>query len=47
MLLLLVLVFSGVFAVAALLMTATRTSASQQSEQTLNVLQAALFVPLL
>jgi tight adherence protein B len=42
MLLLLVLVFSAVFIVAALLLTATRTSASQQSEQTLTVLQAAL-----
>ena len=42
MLLLLVLVFSAVFVVAALLLTATRTSASQQTEQTLNVLQAAL-----
>jgi tight adherence protein B len=41
MLLLLVLVFSAVFVVAALLLTA-RTSASQQSEQTLTVLQAAL-----
>jgi tight adherence protein B len=42
MLLLLALVFSSVFVVAGLLMTATRTSASQQTEQTLNVLQAAL-----
>jgi tight adherence protein B len=42
MLPLLVLVFSAVFVVAALLMTATRTSASQQSEQTLTVLHAAL-----
>jgi tight adherence protein B len=42
MLLLLVLIFSAVFVVAALLLTATRTSASQQTEQTLNVLQAAL-----
>src|ERR1700733_2550366 len=42
MLLLLVIVFSAVFVVVALLMTATRTSASQQSEQTLTVLQAAL-----
>jgi tight adherence protein B len=42
MLLLLVLIFSAVFVVAALLLTATRTSASQQSEQTLTVLQAAL-----
>ena len=42
MLLLLVLVFLGVFVVAALLLTATRSSASQQTEQTLNVLQAAL-----
>jgi tight adherence protein B len=42
MLLLLALVFSSVFVVAGLLLTATRTSASQQTEQTLNVLQAAL-----
>ncbi len=42
MLLLLVLVFFGVFVVAALLLTATKTSASQQTEQTLTVLQAAL-----
>jgi tight adherence protein B len=42
MLLLLALVFSAVFVVAGLLLTATRTSASQQTEQTLNVLQAAL-----
>ena len=42
MLLLLVLVFFGVFVVVALLLTATGTSASQQTEQTLTVLQAAL-----
>jgi tight adherence protein B len=42
MLLVLVLVFSSVFVVATLLLTAGRTSASQQSEQTLSVLQAAL-----
>lgn len=42
MLLVLILVFSAVFVVAALLLTATRTSASQQTEQTLTVLQAAL-----
>jgi tight adherence protein B len=42
MLLLLVLVFSAVFVVAALLLTVGRTSASQQTEQTLTVLKAAL-----
>jgi tight adherence protein B len=42
MLLLLIVVFFAVFSVAALLMTAGRTDASQQSEQTLNVLKAAL-----
>jgi len=41
MLLLLIVVFLAVFVVAALLLTAGRTSASQ-TEQTLNVLQAAL-----
>ena len=42
MLLLLIVVFFAVFSVAALLMTAGRTDASQQTEQTLNVLKAAL-----
>jgi tight adherence protein B len=42
MLTLLVLVFFAVFAVAALLLTASRTGASQQTEQTMAVLQAAL-----
>jgi tight adherence protein B len=42
MLLLLIVVFFAVFSVAALLMTAGRTGASQQAEQTLNVLKAAL-----
>jgi tight adherence protein B len=42
MLLLLVLVFVAVFAVAALLLAAGRTNASKQTEQTLAVLQAAL-----
>ena len=42
MLLLLVLVFVAVFAVAALLLTVGRTNASKQTEQTLAVLQAAL-----
>jgi tight adherence protein B len=42
MLLLLVLVFIAVFAVAALLLAAGRTNASKQTEQTLAVLQAAL-----
>ena len=41
MVMVLVLVFLAVFAVAALLLTASRT-APQQTEQTLNVLQAAL-----
>jgi len=42
MLTLLIIVFLAVFALAALLMTASRTDASKQSEQTMNVLQAAL-----
>src|SRR5258707_2047032 len=42
MLMLLMLVFFGVFAVAALLLTASRTGASKQTEQTMTVLQAAL-----
>jgi len=42
MLLLLIVVFLAVFSVAALLMTAGRTGASQETEQTLNVLKAAL-----
>lgn len=42
MLLLLIVVFFAVFSVAALLMTAGRSGASQQTEQTLNVLNAAL-----
>lgn len=42
MLLLLVVVFFAVFAVAALLMAAGRTGTSQQTERTLNVLEAAL-----
>jgi tight adherence protein B len=42
MLTLLVLVFFAVFAVSALLLTASRTGASKQSEQTLTMLQAAL-----
>jgi tight adherence protein B len=42
MFLLLLVVFFAVFSVAALLMTAGRTGASQQTEQTLNVLKAAL-----
>ncbi len=42
MLLLLMLVFLGVFAVVALLLTASGTGASQQTEQTLTVLEAAL-----
>jgi tight adherence protein B len=42
MLLLLVFVFVAVFAISALLLTAGRTGASKQSEQTLTVLQAAL-----
>ena len=42
MLLLLVVVFTSVFVVAALVLTAGRSSASQQTKQTLSVLQAAL-----
>lgn len=42
MLLVLVLVFSSVFAVTALLLTAGKSGVSQQSEQTLTVLKAAL-----
>src|SRR5271168_1904667 len=42
MLLLLALVFLAVFAISALLLTAGRTDASRQTEQTLTVLQAAL-----
>jgi tight adherence protein B len=42
MLTLLIIVFFAVFALAALLMSASRTDASKQSEQTMNVLQAAL-----
>ena len=42
MLTLVVIVFLGVFALAVLLMTASRTDASKQSEQTMSVLQAAL-----
>jgi tight adherence protein B len=42
MVLLLTIVFLAVFVVAALLLTAGRTSASQQTQQTLTVLQAAL-----
>lgn len=42
MVVVIVLVFLGVFAVAALLLTATGTGASQQTKRTLTVLQAAL-----
>ena len=42
MLTLLVLVFFAVFAVSALLLTASRTGASKQTEQTMTVLHAAL-----
>ena len=42
MLTLLLLVFFAVFTVAALLLTASRSGASRQTEQTLTVLQAAL-----
>jgi tight adherence protein B len=42
MVLLLIVVFLAVFSVAALLMSAGTTGASQQTEQTLNVLKAAL-----
>jgi len=42
MLLVVVLVFLGVFAVVALLLTATGTGASQQTKRTLTVLDAAL-----
>lgn len=42
MLLVVVLVFFGVFAVSALLLVATGTGASQQTKRTLTVLQAAL-----
>jgi tight adherence protein B len=42
MLFVIVLVFLGVFAVSALLLTATGTGASQQTKRTLTVLQAAL-----
>lgn len=42
MLLVIVLVFLGVFAVVALLLTATGTGASQQTKRTLTVLDAAL-----
>src|ERR1700729_3095128 len=42
MFLLLAVVFSSVFVITALLLTAGRSSASQQTEQTLTVLKAAL-----
>ena len=42
MLTLLVLVFFAVFTVSALLLTASRSGASKQTEQTMTVLQAAL-----
>src|SRR5258708_14553622 len=42
MLTLLVLVFFAVFAVSALLLTASRSGASKQTEQTMTVLHAAL-----
>jgi tight adherence protein B len=42
MLTLIAIVFFAVFTLAALLMTASRTDASKQSEKTMNVLQAAL-----
>jgi tight adherence protein B len=42
MLTILVLVFVAVFTVSALLLTASRTNASKQTEQTMTVLQAAL-----
>ncbi|MCU1291307.1 MAG: hypothetical protein JWP08_157, partial [Bryobacterales bacterium] len=42
MLTLLVLVFFAVFTVSALVLTASRTGASKQTEQTMTVLQAAL-----
>src|ERR1700704_1195518 len=42
MLTLLVLVFFGVFTVSALLLTASRSGASKQTEQTMTVLHAAL-----
>ena len=42
MLTLLVLVFFAVFAVCALLLTASRSGASKQTEQTMTVLHAAL-----
>ncbi|MGC2163710.1 MAG: type II secretion system F family protein [Silvibacterium sp.] len=42
MLIVLLIVFLGVFAVAALLLIATGTGASQQTKRTLNVLHAAL-----
>jgi tight adherence protein B len=42
MLLVIVLVFMGVFAVVALLLTATGTGASKETKRTLTVLQAAL-----
>ena len=42
MLTLLILVFFAVFAVSALLLAASRTGASNQTEQTMTVLHAAL-----
>src|SRR5258708_8747411 len=42
MLTLLILVFFAVFAVSALLLTASRSGASKQTEQTMTVLHAAL-----
>jgi len=42
MLTLIAIVFLGVFSLTALLMSASRSDASKQSEQTMNVLQAAL-----
>ena len=44
MLTLVAIVFVAVFSLSVLLMTASRTDASKQSEQTMNVLQAALAV---
>ena len=45
MLIVIVLVFLGVFVVAALLLIASGTGASQQTKRTLTVLQAALTTP--
>jgi len=45
MLVVIVLVFLGVFVVSALLLVASGTGASQQTKRTLNVLQAALTTP--